>query len=404
MPLNIDPRDRKLLLGAVGVFVLLIAGAMVFGGETGPKVDVPSSYSSASGGAKAAYLLLGDAGYKMERWERPLDQLPVSAKKILVLADPGEAPTRDEREQLKMFISGGGRVIATGMFAGTFLPENDSVPLPLGGMTWKKATALAPSEITRAAPEIVLGAEARWQSYSAAYPLYGDGDDTLVVEYPYGRGEVLWWASATPLTNAGLKQPGDLEFLLACLGGTSKSGTSKSATSPGMKSTVLWDEYIHGYRETLGASIAHSPVKWLVLQLSLLGLAILATFSRRSGPVSAPVADVRLSPIEFVQTLGGLYERAGCASVAVDICYQRFRYWLTRRLGVANNTSIEQLQSAVRDRWVIADDHFLAIMQRCESARLDPYLHAPEALHLVQELDDYAARLKLFQGSRKEKV
>jgi hypothetical protein len=48
--------------------------------------------------------------------------------------------------------------------------------------------------------------------FSAAYPLYGDGDRTVVVKYPFGRGEVLWWASATPLTNAGLKEPGNLEF------------------------------------------------------------------------------------------------------------------------------------------------------------------------------------------------
>jgi hypothetical protein len=143
------------------------------------------------------------------------------------------------------------------------------------------------------------------------------------------------------------------------------------------------------------SSIAHSPVKWLALQLLLLALAIVATFSRRSGQICKPVADIRLSPVEFVHTLGGLYERAGSASVAVDICYQRFRYWLTRRLGAASNTPAEDLQSAVRDRWGLTDDHFVAIMRRCESARSDPYLHAPEALYLVQELDDYASRLNI---------
>ncbi len=37
----------------------------------------------------------------------------------------------------------------------------------------------------------------------------------------------------------------------------------------------------------LGSSVAHSPVKWLLLQMALLGLAVVATFSRRSGPLSA---------------------------------------------------------------------------------------------------------------------
>jgi hypothetical protein len=388
MPLKIDPRDRKLLLGSAVVFILLIVGAVIFGGEAGQKQEAPTSYSTASGGAKGAYLLLGQSGYNVQRWEKPLVDLPKTA--TVILADPMEAPTRQERESLGNFLSDGGRIIATGMFSGTFLPENDSVPDMLLGMTSKKVSAVSPSAITRAAPEITIDPQARWPSYSAAYALYGDGDEVVVVKYPYGRGEVLWWAAATPLTNAGLKEPGNLEFLLACLGGT--------------KSPILWDEYIHGYREDLGSSVAHSPLKWLLLQLALLGLAVVATFSRRSGPLSAPVTDVRLSPLEFVQTLGGLYENAGTASVAVDICYQRFRYWLTRRLGVANNISSNDLESAVRDRWAHKDEHFGAILRRCESAKADPYLGETEALHLVQELDQYASRWKLFEGRRKEKA
>jgi len=387
MPLKIDPRDRKLLLGSAVVFILLITGAVIFGGDAGQRQEAPSSYSTASGGAKAAYLLMLRSGYNVQRWEKPLVDLPKTA--TVILADPLEAPTREERDSLKSFLSDGGRIIATGMFSGTFLPENDSVPDMLLGMTWKKASAVSPSAITRAAPEIAIAPQARWPSYSAAYSLYGDGDEIVVVKYPYGRGEVLWWAAATPLTNAGLKEPGNLEFLLANVGDT--------------KAPILWDEYVHGYREDLGSSVAHSPVKWLLLQMALLGLAVVATFSRRSGPLSAPVTDVRLSPLEFVQTLGGLYENAGTASVAVDICYQRFRYWLTRRLGVANNISINDLESAVRDRFAPKDDRFGAILRRCESAKSDPYLGEAEALQLVQELDEYASRWKLFEGRRKEK-
>ena len=389
MPLKIDPRDRMLLLGAAVVFVLLIGGAAFFGSDTGQKIEIPSSYSTASGGAKAAYLLLAQSGYNVHRWEKSVTELPRDAGTTLILADPEQAPTREERESLNRFLSEGGRVMATGMFAGTFLPENDSAPDLLLGMTWKKVPALGPSAITRAAPQITMAPQARWQSYAAAYALYGKEDETVVVKYPYGRGEVLWWAAATPLTNAGLKESGNLEFLLACLGDT--------------KNPILWDEYVHGYRDTLESSVAHSPLKWLALQLTLLALAVLATFSRRSGPVCAPVTDVRLSPLEFVQTLGGLYENAGTASVAVDIAYQRFRYWLTRRLGVANNISINDLELSVRDRFAPKDDHFAAILRRCESAKADPYLQESEALHLVQELDEYASRWKLFQVGRKEK-
>lgn len=388
MPLKIDQRDRKLIWGAVVVFVVLIVLAVIFGGEE-QQANIPSSYSTAAGGAKAAYLLLAHEGYRVKRWERSLDGLPQVEGETLILAEPFEAPTREEREGIKSFLNAGGRIIATGMFAGTFLPENKSVPDFIRGIAPRKASAVSPSAITRAAPQIVMAPEARWESFSSAYPLYADGEVTLVVQYPYGRGEVLWWGAATPLTNDGLKEQGNLEFLLACLGGK--------------KNEILWDEYIHGYRETLTTTVAHSPLKWLALQVSLLALAVLFTFSRRSGPVCKPAADVRLSPLEFVHTLGGLYENAGSASVALDICYQRFRYWLTRRLGVANNIPINDLERAVRDRWSVKDDRFATVLRRCESAKIDPYLQGNEALHLVQELDEYAAQWKLFQSGRKEK-
>jgi hypothetical protein len=397
MPLN--RKDRKLLLAAGFVFALLIVSALVFGSSESGQAEYPSSYSTASGGAKAAYLLLSDTGYKVERWERPLSDLPQATTpataKTLILADPNEAPTREERARLRAFISEGGHVIATGMFAGTFLPESESVPDPLSGMTWKTASALSPSQITRAAPKITLAPHAYWQSYSAAYPLYGDGIHTLVVKYPFGRGEVLWWASSTPLTNAGLKEPGNLEFFLACLGGQSRNS---------QKNEILWDEYTHGYRQTLAGSIAHSPVKWLFLQLALLALAVVLTFSRRSGPISVPTTAVRLSPLEFVQTLGGLYQRAGTASVVVDICYRRFRYWLTRRLGVPGNTPADELASLIRTRWEFTGDRFIATLRSCEAAGSDTFLQAPTALQLVQELDGYAAQLNLFQGVPKEKI
>lgn len=393
MPLS--QKDRRLFFGAGFVFLLLVAGALLFGSGEPGRAEYPSSYSSASGGAKAAYLLLSDTGYKVQRWERPLNDLPRATAKTrivrtLILAEPEEAPTREERERLQAFIFEGGHVIATGFFSGTFLPENDSVPDFLAPVTWKKTFALAPSRITRAAPQITMAPHAYWRSVSAAYPLYGDGDHTLVVKYPFGKGEVLWWAAATPLTNAGLKEPGNLEFFLASVGDP--------------KNEILWDEYIHGYRQTLAASIVRSPAKWLFLQLILMTMAVVATFSRRSGPTLVPASDVRLSPIEFVQTLGGLYQRAGTASIAVDICYRRFRFWLTKRLGIPGNTSAEELASAVRGRWGLDDDHFVAIMKQCEAAGSDPFLQAPVALHLVQELDGYAARWNLFQGVRKEKA
>jgi len=390
LPVQLSPADRKLFMIAGGVFLLLLAATIILAQGTDTSVDVPSTYSTGSSGAKAAYLLLKGSGYAVERWERSLNELPQAAGNTLVLTEPSGAPTSQESEKLREFIVSGGRVIATGAFSGMFLPRRGASFDPIAGITWKTFSAQSPSLITRAAPRITLAPQAYWQSRSFAVPLYGEGDKAVVVEYTFGKGEVIWWASPTPLTNAGLKEPGNLEFFLACVGSAQNNH-------------ILWDEYFHGYRQSLEGSINHSPVKWILVQLALFAAAVLLTYSRRSGPICVPPREVRLSPLEFVRTLGSLYQQANAASAAVDIGYHRFRYWLTRRLGMAGNSSVPEMERAIRERWNFQEKDFDAVLRACESAPYDNTLTPPEALTLLQALHDYASRLKLFPTPHKEK-
>jgi len=385
MPFQLDAGDRRTLLVAGGVFLLLILGTVLVAPSQGMKSDVPTTYSSGSGGAKAAYLLLAESGYRVERWEQDLSELPLRPGTTVVLAEPIGAPSAAGVRRLREFITAGGRVIVTGFYASAFVPEVSVVQRPWI-VTWQRVRALSLSAQTRAASEISMVSQAYWSGGPPATMLFTDGERVVAVRYAFGKGEVIWWAAATPLTNAGLKEAGDLEFFLACLG------------SPGA-GRVLWDEFFHGYRRSAGRTLRESPLTWIALQVTLLALTVLATFSRRSGPVLAPEGDVRLSPLEFVQTLGGLYERAGAASVAVDICHQRFRYWLTRRLGTAGNLPVEDLARALRERWRFDDADFAATLRRCEVARENP-LGPKEALRLVRELYRYAAELRLFRVSR----
>lgn len=389
MPIQLSAGDRKLFLIAGGVFLLLVVTALLLTRGPANTDKVPTTYSAGSGGAKAAYLLLKASGYAVERWEQSPNELP-EAGATLILAEPSDAPTTEERNRLHQFVENGGRIIAAGPFVGFYLPENGIVPDPMLGITWKKLSALSPSSITQAAGEITLAPEAYWKSEWFALPLYGDGDKQMVVKYAWGKGEVIWWASATPLTNAGLREPGNLEFFLACLGNQPKT-------------RILWDEYFHGHRRSLTASIRNSPVKWIFVQLALFALTLLLTYSRRSGPINVPPGEARLSPLEFVRTLGSLYKQANAASVAVDISYQRFRYWLTRRLGMASNTPVDVLESAVRERWNFQDSNFCATLCDSESAAYDNTLTPRVALRLVKSLDGYAAKLKLFPKPGKEK-
>jgi hypothetical protein len=137
------------------------------------------------------------------------------------------------------------------------------------------------------------------------------------------------------------------------------------------------------------------------LQSGLLALAVLLTFSRRSGPLRPVPPPSRLAPLEFVETLGGLYQQAHAASVAVDVYYQRFQYWITRRLGLNKNATPEELVRAVRDRWNLKDDALLHALNAAAAARYQPDLPQKQALEIVQNLHAYAVQFNLFP---KEKI
>jgi hypothetical protein len=381
MPLDLNAADRKILLIAGAVLLLLIAGTLLLSGGTGDASDVPTTYSAGSKGAKAAYQLLESSGYRVTRSEQLLPELSDAPRTTFILIEPERFPTTEERGLLRQFLEQGGRVIATGPSGALFLPEHDAVPDPIGGMTWKRVASQSPSSITRAAPEITLAPQAFWTPGSYAVPLYAAGNEQVVVTYRFARGEVIWWASATPLTNAGLLEPGNVEFFLACVGAKDQR-------------RVLWDEYSHGYGRSSAPSARLGPLKWMILQLGVFTLAILFTYSRRSGPIVHPTAERRLSPLEFVRTLGSLYERAGAASVAVDISYQRFRYRLTRRMGTAGDASVDELERAVRERWHQADAALGATLRACESARDDVELTPRAALRLTRSLHEYTVKLE----------
>ncbi|MBV9342171.1 MAG: DUF4350 domain-containing protein [Acidobacteria bacterium] len=387
MPKAMSSADRRLLVLATSAFVILaVTGVLV--APTDTQTAAATTYSPGSRGAKAAYLLLKEAGYHVERWQGFYRALPSGKHTVLFIADPEMIPNASEKAALASFILSGGRVVTTGTGGGSFLPEDLSEWNPLQKKAWYEFSALVPSPITRAAPKITLAPVARWLGTSAI-ALYGNHDETAAVRYLYGQGDAIWLASATPFTNAGISQPGNLEFLLAVIGDRQQSH-------------VLFDEYVHGYGDHGAPGRRHPLIAALIAESVVLALAALLTFSRRSGPLRPLARDARLAPLEFVETLGGLYQQAHAASVCVDTYYQRLRFWMTRRLGISSHASDEELDRAARERWDVNDPAFMEILRAAGRARYQPDLPPRQALAIVQSLYSYALKLKLFPAAKEK--
>ena len=386
MPAGLDRTDRSLLIGALVLLIALAAGtALLTPKKQRTGTGYPSSYANTGDGAKAAYILLSELGYHIERWDHSPTDLPWDAQKTtLILASPFAIPEKEEILALQQFLERGGRVVATGERAAMLLPEaksfseskfdlEDPVTYP----------ALIPSPITSGAPQISMIPPEDWHPDRLdQIALYGDKDTAAVILYPVGKGQVIWWASPSPLSNNGIKLSGNLQLFL---------------NSVGEKSThhILWDEYFHGARGSLFSYISKTPLPWVFVQFAVIALFVLATFSRRYGTIRMPGKIARLSPLEFVDTLGDLYTSGHAGSAAVRVAYQRLRYFLTRQVGLAANATTAELAHAAHATLGWEEQPLLGSLSRAERAARTIGLSDAEALEIVQDLSDYTARLQL---------
>jgi Domain of unknown function (DUF4350) len=386
MPQPLDSADRKLLIAAGALLAVLAIAAAWLSPQQGSGVSlVPSSYSPAWSGAKGAFLLLQKMGYSVERWEQPPTELPPGAPNlVLILAQPAEIPASEEdRFAIRAFLDQGGRVLAAGAAAAQLLPQASGFAEDDFMGEKRHIPVQLPSGLARGAPVITMIPPVRWHPESPSHLIiYGDRNTAAVVTYQVGKGRVIWWASASPLTNAGIREEGNLDLFLNSVG-------------PPQGVRVLWDEYFHGVRRSLWSYFALTPVPWAAAQLGLVFLAVLVTFSRRQGLAHPPAGTSRLSPLEFVDTLGELYHAAHAGSAAVRIAYQRLRFLLVRQLGMPSGAPAADLARGAGRQLGWQEQPLLDTLIRSERSMRRIDLGDAEALGLVQQIYDYIGRLEL---------
>jgi hypothetical protein len=397
LPLGIAGSDRKLLLFG-GVLLLLMTGVSV---ALSPPEDqtpspVPSTYSTQSGGAEAAYVLLSRLHDSVQRWEDAPTELPSPAESniLLILADPTEIPTIKEREAIARFVEEGGHVLFTGSNISSFFPGAHLSEIP-PDPKWSFYSPNIPSAVDRNAQTIVIQPQAYWGELSEEeLALYGEADSRAVVSWGMGDGKLLWWAGSTPLTNAGITQDDNLAFFL-------NSASNWSTDHPYQ---IYWDEYFHGQRSSLWSYARKTSITWALPQIALLSAALIFTLGRRSGPLYPRPFLSRLSPLEYVDTLGGLYERAGAASAAVSVSHQRLRYLLARQLGLPTDISDQELTQVARERLGWRNFQAEDVLARAETASRAAKTRSREALDLVRDLERYAQKLEVGSQFREEKT
>jgi hypothetical protein len=317
--------DRRLLMIVSGAALALVIVVSLLAPSSAANDPEPTTTNAGPMGAKAAYLLMQAMGRETSRWTRPLAELPSedAERTTLVLAAPqvDETEVEEIRKELKEFMQAGGRVVATGASGAELLPGGKVEGSTFGGPC--RTTPEGPGLLAKAG-SVRIANGAHWADDDPQYVVEQRcGRDAVVVRYAYGKGEAIWWSSATPLTNDALKQDASLKLLLASVG----DGRA-----------VIFDESLHGEADGLWSKARGLPLGWLAAQLALLVVLLVLSFSRRRGPVRMPVKLPRSSPVEFAGSMGDLYSKAGATKAATEAARRTLVRVLVREAGVPQAT------------------------------------------------------------------
>jgi hypothetical protein len=381
---SLDQRDRRLLLITAALVLCTIVLLVLVHPEEQPDSYIPSTYSAAPHGAKAAYLLLSRLGYLVTRSEGPLDSVAAKAdaRTVLILAEPTRAPSQQETAAIGHVLASGGRVLAAGFLAAAVVPDedldNESPPQLIGGVCEAEPVGFSP--LSAGGKVVMRNIRSVWKldrpSQRAAFLCANEG---VVITYRVGKGTVVWWASASPLENRDIAAPGSLELLLNSL-------------ELQRDDKVIWDESLHSAPAAAWDPLQDRVILALIAQLFAVGLLLVLARGRRSGPLRPLPAPPRNSPMEFVRSLGGLYRSSGANDVPVTIAYERFRARLSQRYGVsgAQTADAATLAATLAERFAIPSPSLRHDLEACENAGRLSHLNSRQALSLVKALAGYS--------------
>jgi hypothetical protein len=353
----------------------------------------PSSFNPSPSGTKAVFVTLQKLGWRAERWQHPWTKL-VSRTGILVYADfateesfggQGAAPpTGEEANALAHWVARGNTLLYYASpdrhlwRSGSKLLDNLDIRVRSNVVETAESTDfwtlrrktetlhdITPVKLTEGVRAVTLERSPGVRvTEGAAVPLVAGGDGSAhALWVPHGRGQVIFFSSASLIDNEFLVAGDNLALLLDLLRDLPEGGT------------ILFDEFHHGYSSEFAMHdfLMLPVVKFAALQLALVAALVLYSQARRFGEPVPLVRETRRSVMEYAVALGDLYQRAGTQLETLEYLYQHVRRELIVRHGLGAAATAEEIATRLgarpelRRAWMeLANDY----EQRMETRRL----------------------------------
>jgi len=404
-----------------------------------------SSFNAGATGTQAYYSLLAETGRKVVRWqEAPAALLTAKTNTpsvFVIIGSLKRAYTEAETEPLLRWVADGGRLVLidreppegllmttanwklsideaeTSAFVpvdstdqGQMTSETAAVRAVQPTLYTQNVNAIQPSrfassiefarfeaerggedEVTRAPPP------PRDSGYTVAIPSeaapivhFASGAKNLLVEAPYGNGQIVILSDPYIVSNGGI-----------ALADNAQLGINLVAAA---EQTIAFDEYHHGYGTDNNRFLQFfegTPVVAIFLQAFLLGGLIFFSQSRRFGrPVPEPEPD-RLSKLEYVGAMAELQSRTKAFDLAIENIYTEFRRRASRYFGLDNFTAkSSDIAALIAERSGLNRAEIEETMVTCEEIIRGEPTNKREVLQLAAALRDIERKLGMSRVAK----
>lgn len=384
-----------LVAPAIAVYLFLMQ-SLQRAKESYSFLPVPTSYNTGPFGAKALYLLLQKAGYRVTRNKKPLESIPQNVG-TLVLLDPmfGAPVSAKEWHSINQWVEAGhGLLISVSGFQPTMGWETLQSDNHLENLE-PKDTRLATAGVSRFTQEVSNVKAMKGFHLSRAYgdahdylPLLSEEDSLRMAAVRKGRGWVCVVSDSSPFSNRLLANDDNAVLTLNIM---------QALTEPSGNRKVWMDEYHHGYSSvavTLPKLILKPPVRWIVLQGVIALLLFLYSEGKRFGqPIALTAGRERPRSSRFVISMANIYRKAGARDAAYSILRDSFRRDLIRLTHLPPSATLKDLLAAAERRGLAPAE--LEPMLRPWAAGIDE----ASLLNYTRSLEEI--RRRLSPGGRK---
>lgn len=349
----------------------------------------PSTYSTGPAGYAAAFRLLRQEGYPVDRLEEPYSSLP-RRPALLIACTPFQRPVApSEAARLDEWLRSGGALVLVEGAPDEVLNDRLGVRLDQASA---RDIALPPADAAspfmRGVARVEVSGELRVARPSPghAHALVASGGAYLIT-WQHLLGRVVAATDGIGWKNQRLGLA-DNALLLVNIADWFHQRYPEGR--------ILFDEYHHGYGANKPAPSLWRAIGSVGRGLLLYGLAIflliVVNLNRRFGSPRPLPEGRQVQTMDYVAYMGALYRRARAVDLPIEVLYRDLLRLLALRLDLPPNSASADLARAAGGILHWDETEVQSVFRKCEMALASRSITEAEMLALARVLNNLRRR------------